>query len=164
VTRPARLLPTAIGLAAAAFVASQFFPAWRAALAAVAALLLFVTGAARVASWAMEHRPRSPTPFERMLGAVAWEPERPPDLVGLERTLSWRRYSRRDFHHRVRPVLRRLTAYKLLAVRGVDLEAEPQAARALLPDDLRWLVGDDLPEGVVTTAGIARMLDAIEAL
>jgi len=161
------MLPSAAVLATIAFVASLFFPAWRSTLAAAAALLLFTVVGSRVTAWAASRRARSSMPFEHTRRVAPARPERPPDLEALERTLSWRRYSSRDFDHRVRPLLRRLVRYKLLAARGIDLDAHPDAARALLPPRLTWATEDGPagePDEVVTTARIARLLDDIEAL
>lgn len=78
--------------------------------------------------------------------------------------------SARHFDHAVRPLLRHVTAATLAERHGIDLAAEPDAARALLGPDLWPLVGPARPASNdsrspgVDGATIARLLDRLEAL
>ena len=162
------MVKSAIFLATVALIASLFLPAWRSLIATSALLLLFAVTALRIATSLSAARPEHPTPFELMSQTRVHRPERPPDLEGLERVLGWKTYSTRDFEHRVRPLLRRLVAYKLLAVHGIRLEDHREAARAVLSDDLNRAIDgppvSPAPDSAVTTDTIARLLDDIEAI
>lgn len=97
------------------------------------------------------------------------QPERPRDLVKLERTLGWRAYDRQEFVHRVRPLLRRLVGVRLQERHGIDLGRHPDRARAVLAPELAEIVvsptGEetDLPDGVDAEL-VDRLLAQIEAI
>ncbi|MFN2489264.1 MAG: hypothetical protein ABR529_05945 [Actinomycetota bacterium] len=105
--------------------------------------------------------------FDRPLAQRSWVPERPPDLVDLERTLGWQAYERRDFEHRVRPLLSRLVAARLQERRGIDPAERPEALAAISPRlaDVLAETGDEpqLPERI-DGALIDRLLDDVEAI
>jgi hypothetical protein len=72
---------------------------------------------------------------------LAARPETVDDLARVVRLSS---RSAGDVHHRLRPILREVAVVRL-QVRGVDLDAEPAKAAALLGDDLVALVRADRP-------------------
>jgi hypothetical protein len=76
--------------------------------------------------------------FERS----AEKPPRPEPIAELERmdrVLVLAASSAFDVHHRLRPLLRDLTSERLYAHHGVELDREPERARALVGDEL-WEV------------------------
>jgi hypothetical protein len=155
-------------IAVGATTASLVLPGWRSVFAGAAALLVFTAIAGRLLAELTALRVLRPGPFDEALERPARSPERPPDLVRLERTLSWRVYSRRDFDHRVRPVLKRLVDYKLRSGHGIALERQPELAREKLPGGLRTLIDEpragEFEGGVVDTDTVARLVDEIERL
>ena len=146
--------------------AYALMPRWRATVVAAAGLVLVAAVVARLGRWLGAARPEGPSAFERARRPAEASSRRPPDLEALERTLSWGTYSESDFDHRVRPLLRRLVAHRLREGHGVDLEADPARARALLTPALRRLEerGARAGDARVRTADIASLLDEIEAL
>jgi hypothetical protein len=152
-------------LLAAAVAVALVLPAWRAAIATVSVLALFAVTAIETV-WALSSGTRGRRDFTEIRPRVH-ELQRPPDLESLERTFGWKTYSRRDFDHRVRPLLVRLIEHRLIASRGITLAKQPLEARAALPEELRALIDGATPSSAadpVTTARIARLLDAIEAI
>jgi hypothetical protein len=87
--------------------------------------------------------PTAPSGFDAALARRATAPARPPSLAKVEREVSMGVETAFDTHYRLRPLFRRLTAGLLLAHRGVDLERDPERARALVGDDLWALVRPD---------------------
>jgi HAMP domain-containing protein len=93
-----------------------------------------------------------------------------PELERIDRVLVLAAASGFDVHYRVRPLLRQL-AVDRLARRGVDLDRQPDTARALLGDELWDLVR---PERLISDAErqgrglspteIGRLVDAVEAV
>lgn len=81
--------------------------------------------------------------FERALRRRRPPRERLPDLERLERELTVAAQTAADVHYRFRPRLRRLAARLLVARRGIDLDADPAAARRALGDELWELVRPD---------------------
>lgn len=71
-------------------------------------------------------------------------PERPADLVRLERLVVTGRSTAGDVHLRLRPVLQEIAAARLRP-HGVGLERNPQDARRLLGDELWEIVRVDRP-------------------
>ena len=71
-------------------------------------------------------------------------PDRPADLVRLERLVVTGRSTAGDVHLRLRPVLKEVAAARLRP-HGVRLEHDPQDARALLGDELWEIVRHDRP-------------------
>ena len=100
-----------------------------------------------------------------MTGSAA-APERLPQLARLEREVTLASANAFDLHFRLRPILRE-TAGGLLVARGVDLDHQPERARALLGDDLWQLVRGDRREPLDRTGpGIppARLRETLERL
>jgi hypothetical protein len=93
-----------------------------------------------------------------------------PDLERIDRVLVLAAASGFDVHYRVRPLLRQL-AVDRLARRGVDLDRQPDTARALLGDELWGLVRPDrrisdeerIGRGL-STAEVGQLVDAVEAV
>lgn len=137
--------------------AAAILPFARAAIAAAASLAIVALIAAQVMAWSGASRPAAPSAYERALERPEELPDRPPDLVELERTLGWGSYSRHDFDHRVRPVLERLHAYKQAS------SAEPR--RAILDDEPLEPPASATADagGRIDTATLARLIDRIEA-
>lgn len=71
-------------------------------------------------------------------------PERPADLVRLERLVVTGRSTAGDVHLRLRPVLQEIAAARL-GPHGVGLERNPQDACRLLGDELWEIVRVDRP-------------------
>jgi hypothetical protein len=75
-----------------------------------------------------------------------------------------------DFHVRLRPGLREIAAQRLASRRGVDLDAQPDAARAALGDEAWELLRadrsppDDRFAAGVDAAVLARLLDTLERI
>jgi hypothetical protein len=134
------LLPT-IGLGVALVVApgrsAQALHAWL--LVVLGLALLALVRAVRSAY------PRTPSPFAASLKPAARAVERPTSLVRLERELAIGSSSAFDVHHRLRPAITELAAGLLSARRGIDLRADPGAARAVLGEDAWGLVAPDRP-------------------
>lgn len=83
------------------------------------------------------------SPFERALRGRGRSRERLADLERLERELALGSQTAADLHFRLRPRVRRIAARLLFARRGIALDAEPEAARQALGDDLWELVRED---------------------
>jgi hypothetical protein len=166
VTRLALRCTVVLAIASAA---ALVFPAFAGAVAGVAALVVFVLFGAHVTVGLTSGRGPRRRVFEAALAPVQHSVRRPPDLERLERLLGWRNYSGRDFDQRLRPLLQRLITYKLRARHGVDAARDPAAARALLPENLEWVLDepkayDSRGDAVFSTAAISSMIDAIERL
>ena len=147
----------------AAGVAAAMLPFARAAIAAAASLVIVALVAAQVIAWSGSLRATAPSAYERALKRPNELPERPPDLEELERALGWGSYSRRDFDHRVKPVLERLVSYKLMSAGGA--EAHRPAGEGLLePERDASGTARGSQEPWIDTPALARLLDRIEAL
>lgn len=77
-----------------------------------------------------------PWPRSRPARLELDEPERPAELSQIERGIRFALDSGFDFHHRVRPLLRSIAEVRLSVRHGIDLDAEPEAARGALGDDV----------------------------
>jgi hypothetical protein len=98
---------------------------------------------------------------------------RPPPFPSYERIagdLSWAHYSVRDFDHGLRRRLLRALEVRLSDGSGVDLEAQPEKAKALV-GDLAWAVlrpgqpaRDDRGEPGYELQTLEQVVHAIEAL
>jgi hypothetical protein len=84
--------------------------------------------------------------------------------------LSWARVSPRHYDVVTRPLLQRLMASRLAERHGIDVHASPDAARAVLGDDVwPWLDPARPPSGSSRPPGLAerdlhRVVDRLEAL
>lgn len=151
-------------LGAAVVVAVMVFHAVE--VAAVAAALLALVVALRRSLRAAET-----SPFEQALrGSHRRTPERVQQLAQLEREVGLGLANAFDLHHRLRPTLRETAAGLLAARRGIDLDAQPEAARAALGEDAWEIVRADRPAPVDRTArggdpaSVDRAIAALEAL
>lgn len=95
---------------------------------------------------------------------------RPADLRNLEREVLLASANAFDLHYRLRPVLREIAAHRLSTLRAVDLDGDPEAARALLSPEAWELVRADrpAPENRLgrgrPLAELRRAVDSLEAL
>jgi len=69
--------------------------------------------------------------------------ERLPDLERVQRELSLAGQTAADLHFRLRPRLRRIATQLLAARRGIELDANPAAARQALGEELWEIVRPD---------------------
>jgi hypothetical protein len=168
VRAPLRLVVEACLLAAGTAVALTLLPPWRGVVLATSAFGVLVVGVAeafirsRAIAWGRA------SPFDDALEVRTEPPNRPADLLRLERAMGMRSYSAREFDHYVRPTLWSLARHRLQAAHGIDPEREPDAVRAVLPPPLWRLVaphdrGTDAEERIGASA-VAAMIDEIEAL
>lgn len=103
--------------------------------------MLAVSRVARLARESQAGRSR----FDEALAAEPSAPERPPDLVRLEREVALSVARAFDLHFRLRPALREIAVHRLLARRGIDLHERPEAARAALGEPAWELLREDRP-------------------
>lgn len=85
----------------------------------------------------------TPSQFERALVRSRRRAVRPDDLERLERQVALAQENAFDFHSRLRPALIDATAAALWRRHGVDLAAQPDRARELLPPDVWEVVRPD---------------------
>lgn len=130
-----------------------------------AALLVLVVGLRR------SLRNNEPSPFEDALrGSRGRPPKRLQQLAQLEREVGLGLANAFDLHNRLRPTLRETAAGLLAARRGIDLDAQPEAARAALGEDAWEIVRADRPTPTDRTAcgadlaSVDRAIAALEAL
>ena len=91
--------------------------------------------------------PRTPSPFAASLRRPPAAAEHRPDaLVRLERVMSMAGSTAFDVHYRLRPAITALAAELLSARRGIDLDRDPERARAALGEDVWDLVRPDRPQ------------------
>ena len=160
--RWSRIRRAALVLALAAAVAAAMLPFARAAIAAAASLLFVALVAAQIIAWSTSLRPTGPRAYDRALQRPSESPERPSDLEELERALGWGSYPRRDFDHRVRPVLERMLAYRLSSSKGPS-DGPARIVDRLLEEERGPHAGRS-QERWIGTEALARVVDRIEAL
>ena len=132
----------------------------------VAAVLLVLVGRLRRSLHNAE-----PSPFEQALeGSGRRPPRRTAQLAQLEREVGMGLANAFDLHNRLRPTLRETAAGLLSGRHGIDLETQPDAARAELGEDAWEIVRPDRPAPVdraargADPASIDRALAELEAL
>ncbi len=81
--------------------------------------------------------------LERALRAGSASARRPEALTTLEREVLLSTKTAFYLHYRVRPALREIAAHLLSTRRGIDLDAEPEAARTVLGPEAWDLVRPD---------------------
>jgi len=97
-------------------------------------------------------------------------PEPVRSLEELEHAVDFAGTTAFDVHYRLRPHLVRIATHRLAARRGIDLDAQPAAARAALGDELWALVDPDReppPERNargLPPAAVRRLVEALEAV
>ena len=115
---------------------------WRAAVVEALVLLvgwLAVVAFVRVAL--LPHEPRESS-FERAVRPRSRRPARIESLVSLERRVALATAAAVHVHFRLRPILREIAAARL-AARGIDLDRDAAAARAIVGERLWELVRAD---------------------
>lgn len=132
---------------------------------------LVVSAAALVALLAALRRAYPAAPRRSLVDAVleqrAAPEERLPELARLEREVTLAGSNAFDLHFRLRPVLRETAAGLLASRRGVDLDRQPERARALLGETAWNLVRADVdPPSNRRGPGIAivKLREVVEAL
>lgn len=83
-------------------------------------------------------------------------------LLALEGTMVSGLDSPRSFHHRLRPRLRELARHRLELDHGIDLDRQPDQARAVLGSEA-WLIDPEAIDRSPTEDDLARFLDRMEA-
>jgi hypothetical protein len=132
------------------------------ALGALAAVLA-LRGVIRTAA-------RRPSAFEAALEPSHARPARLRSLEQVENDCVLGLANPVDLHRRLRPRLREIAAQRLAARHGVDLDSRPEAARALLGEEIWELVRPErsLPDEVkgtrVDAARLGRVLQRIETI
>ena len=142
--RGLRFAPLAVVLAVALVVLLIALPGRRELIAhifsiGVAALVLF----ALVRALRGLVPPAAPSRFDAALRRGRTRGERLPELARIEREVTLGMATAFDLHYRLRPSLRRTAAELLASRRGIDLDAEREAARQALGDDTWELVRAD---------------------
>lgn len=136
-----------ISLPTVALVVTLVIAPDRAALA-IHVWLLVMLGLAFVAllSIVNDAYPTGHSPFLASLAQASQAVQRPASLARTERELSMAGASSFDVHFRLRPVLVDLAMDLLASRRGIDLQREPERARAALGDPAWEVVRPDRPE------------------
>lgn len=132
--------------------------AWMVALGMVIATVLIGT--------VLASHPRLVVPAVRLRRPAAVTVGRPPGLEEIERAIDFGSWNRSDLQHRLRPILVEVAEHRLGSRRGIDLQRQPEGARAVLGEDLWSLLSADGPEASGRGPGVpVRVLrSAIEAL
>jgi hypothetical protein len=134
--------------------------AWLLLLGALAVRLLL--------RWLLLAYPRPvPSPFDAALATRPAAPRPPAELVRLARLLALSSASAVHAHTRLRPELRRIAADRLSFTRGIELDADPVAARAAVGEAAWPLVRPDpgeLPDREAAGAPPAVLDAAVAAL
>jgi hypothetical protein len=104
--------------------------------------------------------------FEHVLSRKQPEPTRPPDLVRIEREITFGTTSAGHLHTRLLPLLREAASARL----GFDFELQPERARAAVGEETWELLRPDRPEPVERNAAglplrrIRAVVDSLEQL
>jgi hypothetical protein len=161
------LLPTTAVLAAALLLAPG-----RAELAIHVYVLVLLAAALTEVVTAISalHRGADPSGFDAALNRRDRQLERLPDIARLERAVALAHASTFDVHYRLRPAVREI-ADGLLAVRhGIDLDRQPDKARALLGEAAWELARPERPPPAdrsatgISTAELRRVVESLETL
>ncbi len=92
----------------------------------------------------MRYRPEAPSLLGRWRARQRpWKPERVRQLEELEHAVDFSLTTAFDVHYRLRPHLVRIAAHRLAVRRGIQLEADPAAARAVIGEAAWELVRPD---------------------
>jgi hypothetical protein len=161
------LAAVVLAMSAALVAVAVSFPAER--TRALAAYLLALGLLGVVVSLRAVLRPGARSPFEAALAAQPLQPDRLRSLESVEHDCIQGLANPVDLHRRLRPRLREIAAQRLVARHGIDLDQRPEAARAVLGEELWELVRADRPRPDELTgprldaAGLRRALDVLEA-
>jgi hypothetical protein len=107
------------------------------------ALGLVAAGRATRASTPDVHEPTLDDELDDPLDAL---PERPAELARLEREVYLSLGSSFYLHHRLRPMLQEVAGHRLLIRHGVDADARPEAAAAIVGESAWAWLRPDRPE------------------
>ncbi|MFN2471560.1 MAG: hypothetical protein ABR583_11360 [Gaiellaceae bacterium] len=107
-----------------------------------AMVLLWLVGGARAAN------PTRSSSFDEARRPRSERVERLPELARIEREVALGTSSAFDLHHRLRGRVREVAGHRLASRRGIDLNGQPEAARAVLSPALWELVRPDRPAPV----------------
>src|SRR5207248_53441 len=117
-----------------------------------------------------QSHPVGESPFERALRRRRRAGGRPDPVARLEDQVSLAVASALDLHMRLLPALREAARELLLTRRGIDLEAEPVAAREVLGEEAWALLRPDLGDPAdrfgkgIPPARIRVLVEAVEAI
>jgi len=131
---------TGILLALLVFRAPYFDLALRLWLVALAAIFVWALSARSLTGWTRADSEGRPLNWRRWRRPPP--PERTRGLEELEHAVEFSQTTAFDFHFRLRPHLVRVAAYRL-ALRGVQLEAQPDRASQILGEEAWDLVRPD---------------------
>jgi hypothetical protein len=113
---------------------------------------------------------RRPSPVDAALNRKPRPMVRIPELEKLEREVTLSQVTAFDLHFRLRPTLRRIASELLHARRGIDLDANPDAARRALGDEAFELLRGDREPPLdrfgrgIELGSLGRVVTALEAL
>lgn len=105
------------------------------------ALFAYVLFAGALGSFALVRQTRASHPIapDLLLPRRRRRPaESLPQLTFLERRLSVAQATSFELHHRLRPLAREVAAARLARHHGIDLDRQPERARAVLGDGRAW--------------------------
>jgi hypothetical protein len=78
------------------------------------------------------------TPFEELLAAAPRRVQPVGQLESIRQGLAAASWSRGELHYRLAPMIREIAAARLSRRHGVDLDRQPERARALIGDGRVW--------------------------
>jgi hypothetical protein len=139
---------------------SRALAIWIVVVAAIALLLLVRDS----------RGPRQPSRFEAALRSRKEPPQQPVELLRMERELELGIADATHAHRRLLPLLRAAAEARLASRRGVDLDRRPDAAEALLGEDVWELLRPDRPEPPdrhgpgVPRASVSTVIERVESL
>jgi len=114
--------------------------------------------------------PEAPRRFERALRPHKPTPSQTAEFLRMERELELGVVSAAHAHRRLLPLLRAAASARLASRHGIELERRPEAARAMLGDDVWELLRPDRPEPEdrhgpgVPREQVAAAIEAVESL
>ena len=133
-----------IFLTLALIVTLVFLPGRAELVVRVYMLLLAVFVLVQLLAWVRSSLPkRTTSPVDAALSQRPRPAVRVPELERIEREVTLGQTTAFDLHFRLRPTLRRIASELLRARRGIDLDANPEAARRALGDETWELVRAD---------------------
>jgi hypothetical protein len=110
------------------------------------------------------------SPVDQALRPAPERPARVEELERLEREVVIAQATSFDLHFRLRPALRRIASELLRSRRGIDLDADPAAARRSLGEETWELVRADRPapddrfSPGIELAALHRVVDSLEGI
>jgi hypothetical protein len=140
-SRVARAVAWAAGLGALPFVLALIFLPGRRELALDLFLLLIASGAIVALVRALSGvAPRAPA---RRVASARRVSQRLPELDRTERAVLLSASTAFDVHYRLRPILREIAGMRLATRRGLGLDTDTEAVRAVVGDETWDLVRPD---------------------